>query len=124
MGKIIQIVEDDKDIRFILEFVLAESGFVLETFDCIKAFSNRSRRDDIDLILLDVKLPDGNGIDLCKDLKNAELTKHIPVVIMSAHASSNLAIDEGHADDFIPKPFDLDQFLERIHAILNRKTIK
>jgi two-component system phosphate regulon response regulator PhoB len=121
MGKIIQIVEDDKDIRFILEYVLAESGFVLETFDSIKAFSDRSRKDDIDLILLDVKLPDGNGIDLCKDLKNAELTKHIPVVIMSAHASSNRAIGEGKADDFIPKPFDLDKFVERINEILNRR---
>jgi two-component system phosphate regulon response regulator PhoB len=119
MGKVIQIVEDDQDIRFILEYILAESGFVLETFDTIKAFSNRGRKDDIDLILLDVQLPDGNGIDLCKYLKTSELTKHIPIVIMSANASSSQALTDGKADDFIAKPFDLDEFVARIHAILS-----
>lgn len=121
MGKIIQIVEDDQDIRFILEYILAESGFVLETFESIKAFSNRERRDDIDLILLDVQLPDGNGIDLCRDLKNAEITKNIPVVIMSANANGILAISEGQADDFIAKPFDLDDFVAKINDIINQK---
>jgi two-component system phosphate regulon response regulator PhoB len=120
MGKIIQIVEDDQDIRFILEYVLADSGFVLETFDCIKAFSDRGRKDDIDLILLDVQLPDGNGIDLCNYLKTSDLTRHIPVVIMSANASSNRALIEGKADDFIAKPFDLETFVARIQGILNR----
>jgi two-component system phosphate regulon response regulator PhoB len=121
MGKIIQVVEDDRDIRFILEYVLADLGFVLETFDSVKSFSHRGRRDNVDLILLDVQLPDGNGIDLCRHLKTSELTKHIPIVIMSANASSTRAIIDGKADDFIAKPFDLDEFVARIHKILNRK---
>jgi two-component system phosphate regulon response regulator PhoB len=119
VGKIIQVVEDDPDIRFILEYVLVDSGFILETFDSIKAFSNRHRKVDIDLILLDVQLPDGNGIELCNHLKTSELTRHIPVVIMSANASSSRAIIEGKADDFIAKPFDVDVFVARIHNILN-----
>jgi two-component system phosphate regulon response regulator PhoB len=121
MGKIIQVVEDDRDIRFILEYVLADLGFVLETFDSVKSFSHRGRTDNVDLILLDVQLPDGNGIDLCRHLKTSELTKHIPIVIMSANASSTRAIIDGKADDFIAKPFDLDEFVARIHTILNRK---
>lgn len=123
MEKIIQVVEDDPDIRFILEYVLADSGLILETFDCINDFSNRLRKKDIDLILLDVQLPDGDGINLCKFLKNSKLTKHIPIVIMSANASSNRAIFEGKADDFIAKPFDLDKLVSRIHNILNSKSI-
>jgi two-component system phosphate regulon response regulator PhoB len=123
MEKIIQIVEDDQDIRFILEYVLADSGFVPETFDSIKAFSNRGRKNEVDLILLDVQLPDGNGIDLCRDLKNSELTKHILIVVMSANASRSRAIIEGRADDFIAKPFDLDKFVPRIKEILNRKAL-
>lgn len=119
MSKIIQIVEDDQDIRFILEYILADTGYVLEIFDCITAFSNRHRKDNINLIILDVQLPDGNGIDLCNHLKTSELTKHIPVVIMSANASRNDAIAAGKADDFIAKPFDLEKFLARIHEILN-----
>jgi two-component system phosphate regulon response regulator PhoB len=121
MGKIIQVVEDDQDIRFILEYVLADSGFFLETFDSIKAFSNRDRKDNVDLILLDVQLPDGNGIDLCYHLKTSELTRHIPIVIMSANASSSRALIDGKADDFIAKPFDLDEFIATINEILNRK---
>jgi two-component system phosphate regulon response regulator PhoB len=121
MGKVIQVVEDDQDIRFILEYVLADLGFVLETFDSVKAFSHRGRKDNVDLILLDVQLPDGNGIDLCRHLKTSELTRHIPVVIMSANASSTRAIIDGKADDFIAKPFDLDEFAARIHEILSRK---
>jgi two-component system phosphate regulon response regulator PhoB len=121
MGKIIQVVEDDQDIRFILEYVLADLGFVLETFDSVKAFSNRGRKDNVDLILLDVQLPDGNGIDLCRHLKTSELTRHIPIVIMSANASTTRAIIDGKADDFIAKPFDLDEFVARIHEILNRE---
>jgi two-component system phosphate regulon response regulator PhoB len=120
MGKIIQVVEDDQDIRFILEYVLADSSFALEIFDSIRAFSNRSRKDGVDLILLDVQLPDGNGIDLCYHLKTSELTRHIPVVVMSANASSSRAIIDGKADDFIAKPFDVEEFVERIHNILNR----
>ena len=123
MEKIIQVVEDDKDIRFILECVLADSGFILETFNNIKDFSNRPRKHDIDLILLDVQLPDGNGIDLCRDLKNAELTKHIPVVLMSASESSSRAIKEGKADDFIAKPFDLDELVIRIQEILDHNSL-
>jgi two-component system phosphate regulon response regulator PhoB len=123
MERIIQIVEDDQDIRFILAYVLADSGFVLETFESIKAFSNRERTNTVDLILLDVQLPDGNGIDLCRDLKSSELTKHIPVVVMSANASRSRAIIEGKADDFIAKPFDLDKLIPRIQEILNRKSL-
>jgi two-component system phosphate regulon response regulator PhoB len=121
MGKIIQVVEDDHDIRFILEYVLADLGFVLEIFDSIKAFSHRARKDSVDLILLDVQLPDGNGIDLSHQLKTSELTKHIPIVIMSANASSTRAIIDGKADAFIAKPFDLDEFVARINKILNRE---
>ncbi len=119
MGKIIQVIEDDQDIRFILEYVLADSGLTLETFDSIKAFSNRSRKDDVDLILLDVQLPDGNGIEFCYQLKTSEVTRHIPVVVMSANASGSRAIIDGKADDFIAKPFDVEEFVERIHNILN-----
>jgi two-component system phosphate regulon response regulator PhoB len=119
MGKIIQVVEDDQDIRFILEYILADSGFALETFDSIKAFSNRGRKESVDLILLDVQLPDGNGIDLCYHLKTSEDTRHIPVVVMSANANGSQAIIDGKADDFIAKPFDVDEFVARIHNILS-----
>lgn len=119
MGKIIQIVEDDDDIRFILGYILEDVGATIETFDCIEAF--KTRRQNADLLILDVRLPDGNGIELSKCLKNSTTTSHIPVIVMSAHANGNLAIIEGKADAFIEKSFDLDRFLLQVKSILSRK---
>jgi len=120
MGKIIQIVEDDEDIRFILEFILADSGFILETFNCIEAFISAQQKQAVDLFILDVRLPDGDGIELCRLLKNAEPTSKIPVIIMSAHANKDFALHEGKADHFIAKPFDLDTFVGKIKYLLNQ----
>lgn len=117
MEKIIQIVEDDEDIRYILEYVLADSGYVLEMFDGIEAFG--SRKNKADLIILDVRLPDGSGIELSRSLKSSASTANIPIIVMSAHANGKLAIIEGKADHFIEKPFDLDQFVLKIKTILD-----
>lgn len=71
-----------------------------------------------DLILMDVKLPDGNGIQLCRKLKQSLDTRHIPVIIMSANATAEESSKEAYADDFIAKPFDLDELLRRIERQL------
>jgi two-component system phosphate regulon response regulator PhoB len=118
MNKHIQIVEDDGDIRFIVEYILEDANYIVETFENATTFNNRARIDDVDLIILDVMLPDGNGIDLCRNLKADNRTVNIPVIIMSAHAGSQSVLEEACADDFINKPFDLDNFLTRVKKIL------
>lgn len=119
MNKRIQIVEDDGDIRFIVEYILEDANYTVETFENATTFNNRMRVEDVDLIILDVMLPDGNGIDLCRNLKNDDRTVNIPVIIMSAHAGSQSVLEEACADDFINKPFDLDNFLTRVKKILS-----
>jgi two-component system phosphate regulon response regulator PhoB len=118
MNKHIQIVEDDGDIRFIVEYILEDANYIVETFENATTFNNRGRIEDVDLIILDVMLPDGNGIELCRNLKNDSKTVKIPVIIMSAHAGSKSVLEEACADDFINKPFDLDNFLTRVKRIL------
>jgi two-component system phosphate regulon response regulator PhoB len=118
MNKHIQIVEDDGDIRFIVEYILEDANYIVETFENATTFNNRGRIEDVDLIILDVMLPDGNGIELCRNLKNNSKTVKIPVIIMSAHAGSQSVLEEACADDFINKPFDLDNFLTRVKRIL------
>lgn len=118
MDKLIQIVEDDGDIRFIVSFVLEDAGYVVETFENAQTFLNRKRREDVDLVILDVMLPDGNGIELCKQLKEQYATSKIPVIIMSAHANLENVLQEGNADDFISKPFDIDRFAAKVNNIL------
>ena len=121
MKKYIQIVEDDADIRFIVEYILEDANYTVESFENATSFLNRSRHEDVDLIILDVMLPDGNGMELCRDLKNNEGNKHIPVIIMSAHAGAKSILEEACADDFINKPFDLEYFLTRVQRILEDK---
>jgi two-component system phosphate regulon response regulator PhoB len=119
MQKYIQVVEDDEDIRFCVQYVLEDADFYVETFEDAASFNNRLRRDNVDLIILDVMLPDGNGIDICKNIKADFHTNDIPVVIMSAHANPNVILQNACANDFICKPFDIDYFLERVKSNLH-----
>jgi two-component system phosphate regulon response regulator PhoB len=119
MQKYIQLVEDDEDIRFCVQFVLEDANFNVETFEDATSFNNRKRKNDVDLIILDVMLPDGNGIDLCKNIKGDFHTNGIPVLIMSAHARPQNILDDACANDFISKPFDIDYFLQRVKTNLH-----
>lgn len=114
MSKSIHLIEDDEDIRFIVEYVLIEEGYEVESFETATAFYKRLAEYKADLIILDVKLPDGNGIDICRKLKTDEDTLHIPIVIMSAHAAEKSILEEACADGFVSKPFDLNYFIEQV----------
>lgn len=121
MDRVIQIVEDDADIRFIVEYVLEDARFKVESFESAKAFLNRSNKENVDLVILDVMLPDGSGIDLSKTMKEGSDTRSIPVIIMSAHAPSDIAISEGSADGFIQKPFDIDHFVNQVNQFIRSR---
>ena len=121
MERVIQIVEDDADIRFIVEYVLEDESYTVETFENAKAFLNRQNKENVALVILDVMLPDGSGIDLSKAIKEASDTRSIPVIIMSAHASSDVALVDGAADGFIQKPFDIDHFVKQVKAFMKTK---
>jgi FixJ family two-component response regulator len=118
MGKIIQIIEDDQDISFILEFIVSDLGFVPETFGSIQAFLNRTQKDNVNLFLIDVRLPDGNGIELSKALKESASTSNIPVIVMSAHANREDALKNGKAEDFLAKPFDIELLMDKIRKVV------
>ncbi|MBE9602547.1 response regulator transcription factor [Pedobacter sp. MC2016-24] len=118
MAKLIHVIEDDDDIRFILEYILLEANYNVMLFPTASAFEAAIIADKPDLIILDVMLPDGNGIEICRRLKINPETFHIPVLIMSAHAAQHAILEEACADDFISKPFDLDHFIDRVNQIL------
>lgn len=118
MDKLIHVVEDDDDIRFIVEYILLESGYKVESSATAKEFSAYMALARPDLILLDVMLPDGNGIDLCRKLKSEDETHDIKIIVMSAHAAAKAVLEDACADDFISKPFDLDYLIEHVKKIL------
>jgi len=119
MNRCVQVVEDDEDIRYVVAYLLEDAGCTVETFENARAFHNRAQKEDVDLIILDVRLPDGNGIDISKAVKSDVQTSSIPVIIMSAHAQGDLAISEGRANEFIQKPFDLDFFINKVSYVMS-----
>lgn len=114
MQKLIQIIEDDEDIRDVIEFILQESEYEVNVASNAKEFKINLFNTLPDLIVMDVRLPDGNGLQLCRQLKQSIETRHIPVIIISAHATAEEASKQAFADDFISKPFDLEELIKRI----------
>jgi DNA-binding response OmpR family regulator len=74
--------------------------------------------DIIDLILLDMLLSGVNGVDVCMNLKNDPKTKNTPLIMISAHPNAKDLCMNAGADDFIPKPFDMEDIISRINRLL------
>lgn len=118
MDKLIHVVEDDDDIRFIVEYILMETGYKVTSSATAKEFNEYITTARPDLILLDVMLPDGNGIEICRKIRSSKDTSEMKVIIMSAHAAEKAVLEEACADDFISKPFDLDYLIDHVKKIL------
>ena len=123
MSKIL-VVDDDLDILVVMEILLSMKGFEVDvtakwenTFDKIKSFNP-------DLILLDVLISGNDGRTLCKQLKSKSDTKHIPIIMFSAHPSAAATINEYGADDFIAKPFDVNDLLAKVNKQLPVNSIQ
>lgn len=114
MRKKIYVVEDDEDIREILKFFLDAEGMDAYTYSHIADFKRDSdKMGNADLFLLDVNLPDGNGVDLAAALSKNPDTYHVPVLIMSAHLRNGFSFSE-NVRSFLPKPFDLNDMASQI----------
>ncbi|TDQ11083.1 response regulator transcription factor [Pedobacter metabolipauper] len=118
MKKCIYIVEDNEDIGYILQYYLSEEGFDVHLFETVSAFNKAVNKTLPDLFLLDVRLPDGDGLEVCAAIKNREKSGKIPVLMMSAHFPEDLMRKKSCADGFLPKPFDLSIMLEKVNQFL------
>lgn len=118
----ILIVEDDADLREITERSLLKERYLVETADTYKAARQKALVYEYDCILLDIMLPDGNGLDLLRDLQK-EGHRMPNVIIFSAKDSIEdkvTGLDLG-ADDYLPKPFHLAELHARLKSVLRRK---
>lgn len=114
MKKTIYILDDTEDIRNIITEILTDRNFEVKGFANVKEFRKGILYAQPDLFILDVMLPDGNGIDVCDELKDNRNTRHIPVLMMSANNAYCEAKKMCETEDFINKPFDIDEFVERV----------
>lgn len=117
--KEILIVDDDKDLSFIMSEMLESYGFkVTCAGNCEEAFAFLGERK-FSLILLDINLPDGSGFEICSELRRASA---VPVIFASARTSENDRIsgfDIG-GDDYLPKPYSMKELLSRVNALIRR----
>lgn len=120
--QIIYVVEDDKNIAEIEEFALKNVGYEVHTFSNAKDFEKRLQSKYPDLIIMDIMLPDRDGLSLLKDLREHTETASIPVIMVTAKSSEMdkvKGLDQG-ADDYITKPFGIMELISRVKAMLRR----
>ena len=118
MGKHICILEDDPGISDIIEILLSEEGYQVEGYTTINDFFSK-KNSKPDLFILDVMLPDGDGLEVCRLLKSDHTTKHIPVMMMSAHADLAKMTSGCTAEEYVTKPFDIHVLLRKISRQIN-----
>jgi two-component system phosphate regulon response regulator PhoB len=120
MIKRIHVLEDDEDIRYIIEFLLKDEGYELQLSSSFSELKSKLKDSVPDLFILDVMLPDGDGADICSDLKEDLFTRHIPIIVMSANDQNKQKSLDAGADDYISKPFDIDYIVKRIDKLIGK----
>jgi DNA-binding response OmpR family regulator len=112
--KKVLVVDDEPDMLECLQIILGEEGYSVATTE--KAEDVEQLQDGClpDLILLDVLLSGKNGREMVKHLKSQEETRHIPVIMFSAHPSVEKTARQAGAEDFVAKPFEIDELLAKI----------
>ncbi len=119
---IIYIVEDDRNIREIETIALNNSGYTVEAFELAKSFFRRLDERTPDLVLLDVMLPDEDGLSILKKLRGRGDTKKLPILMVTAKSTEIdkvRGLDMG-ADDYLSKPFGVMELVSRVKALLRR----
>lgn len=122
----IYFVEDDNNIRELVVYTLNNSGLEAEGFGLPSEFWRAIEVKTPSMVLLDIMLPEEDGISMLKKLRNLPATKNIPIMMITARDSEYdkvVGLDLG-ADDYVPKPFGMMELIARIKALLRRAEVK
>lgn len=118
----IYLVEDDESIRELVIYTLKSQGFEAKGFEGPSHFWKALEKEKPALLLLDVMLPEEDGISILKKLRMRPDTRKLPIIMLTAKSSEYdtvVGLDSG-ADDYIPKPFRMMELISRIRALLRR----
>ena len=116
------LVEDDAGIRELVIYALSNSGFPAQGFDTPSAFWQALAKQQPRMILLDIMLPEEDGLQVLRKLRADPATRRTPVIMLTAKGSEYdkvLGLEAG-ADDYIPKPFGMMELIARVKALLRR----
>lgn len=118
----IYLVEDDESIRELVVYTLNSQGFPAQGFERPSLFWKALEKELPSLVLLDIMLPEEDGIHILKKLRTRPDTRRLPIIMLTAKGSEYdtvVGLDSG-ADDYIPKPFRMMELISRVRAILRR----
>lgn len=118
-GKKIMICDDDHGILEVLEMMLEIEGFTVFTESNSTNLLNEIKRNTPDLLLMDLWMPVLSGDQILKMIRTTEDYKNLPVIILSASVDGKEIANNAGADDFIPKPFNMDDIISNINHLLS-----
>ena len=125
MQQHILLIEDDERLARMTISYLEQSGYqISHAANVQNAYTLLNEQTNIDAIILDLMLPDGDGLDVCKTLRAQPSTQHIPIMMLTARGDPTdriIGLELG-ADDYLPKPFEPRELLARLRAILRRQS--
>lgn len=118
----ILVVDDEDDIRSLICLTVKKAGFETVEAETALLAVDLARAEQPDLVILDLMLPDMNGLDVCRILKGSDETKNIPIIMVTAKIKDSDVVKglELGADDYITKPFSLNVLVSRIKSVLRR----
>ena len=119
-NKRLLVADDDEQIRELLTFDIAQSGYIVESAQDGEAALKKALDNNYDLILLDVMMPKMNGYDVCKNIRLVK--PNVPILMLTAKGTINDKTEgfDCGADDYLVKPFDIQEVLLHIRALLRR----
>ena len=122
MNSRLLLIDDDARLVSMVGDYLGNAGFEVETAGSLAAGRDRLASGEYDALVLDLMLPDGDGLELCRELRSASRTRQLPLLMLTARGEpmDRIVGLELGADDYLPKPFEPRELLARVKALLRR----
>lgn len=122
MSQVVFVLEDDADIRRLVQYQLEGAGYTVRAYPAMGAILQDAERQRPALFLLDIMVPGGDGLDLCRRLRQNAGLASVPIIFLTARAGENDRVQglELGADDYITKPFAMRELVARVKAVLRR----
>ena len=120
---LILVLDDDPDICIMIKMVLDYYGYDAMDAENEETAKKIISSNPVDLVIMDMLLSGTNGTDICRQLKHDKETSSIPILMFSAHPTAMETCLAAGADDFISKPFEMSDMMDKISFFLERKKI-